>query len=384
MLSNTEISELIDLRRVLHQYPEVSGKETNTADRIVDALNSSGPDQIITGLGGAGVAAVFESGADGPTIMIRCELDALPIHEINNVDYISKVDGVAHLCGHDGHMAITIGVGRVLSRTKLKAGRVVLLFQPAEETGKGAASVLEDPKFSSISPDYAFSLHNVPGLQIGEVLLAGDNANCASRGMRIALSGKTSHASNPENGISPMQAMAELMPALSKLGKGGALDSAFRLVTITHCQMGAAAYGISPGAGEVWATLRTVTDQTMMALVSEAETLVSDIAKRENLGVEIGYDDMFHNCTNHPEAVSILKEATHQAEVNLTLTDQPMRWSEDFGLFGQSGAKAAMLFLGSGLKQPQLHNPDFDFPEELIPVGVSIFVNAINNVLENF
>ncbi len=156
-------------------------------------------------------------------------------------------------------MATLAALARGLARQRPRRGRAVLLFQPAEETGAGAAAVVADPKFAEIAPDFVFAYHNMPGLPSGRVALAAGPVNCASRGMRIALSGKTAHASTPELGVSPMAALARLMPELASLGRGGALESAdFAMVTVTHARMGEPAFGVAPGYAEIWATLRTL------------------------------------------------------------------------------------------------------------------------------
>lgn len=379
LFSNADIVELIDFRHALHLSPEISGEERDTARRVVRFLQAARPDRIITELGGHGVAAIFDSGKPGPTAMFRCELDALPIQEISDSSYRSEVPGKGHLCGHDGHMTILAALARALHREPPRHGRAVLLFQPAEENGAGAAAVIADPKFAEIEPDYAFALHNMPGLPLGFATLSTGPANCASRGMRISLSGKTSHASVPEAGRSPMRAVADLMPALTALGKGGALDENYRLVTVTHARMGEPAFGIAPGYAEIWATLRTLRDEKMDAMCAEAEALVRESASRCGLGIEITYHDVFHHCDNDAEAVKLLRQAFDDEGVSHGESD-PMRGSEDFGLFGRS-AKAAMFLFGSGENTPQLHNPDFDFPDALIEPGARIFMRVAANLL---
>ncbi len=144
-LSNSDLVELTAFRRLLHRYPEISGEEWETAARIVAALEPLSPSRILTGLGGHGVAAAFDSGVAGPTVLFRAELDALPIQEINDLEWVSQVPGKGHLCGHDGHMTILLALGRLLSRHPVARGRVVLMFQPSEEDGAGARAVVADP-----------------------------------------------------------------------------------------------------------------------------------------------------------------------------------------------------------------------------------------------
>ena len=225
-------------------------------------LKALGPDQILTGLGrweepdgskmgGSGIAVVFDSGQEGPTLLFRCELDALPIQECSELPYRSERDVKAHLCGHDGHMAIMLGLAMRLSEQRPEKGRVVLLFQPAEETGKGARAVVSDPAFAEIRPDYAFALHNLPGLALGTVQLKSGAMCCASRGIRLRFTGKTSHASMPQDGTSPLEAMIAVSKALMSLSNGlepgQQLDDAYKLVTITHLSVGEPCFGVSPG-----------------------------------------------------------------------------------------------------------------------------------------
>jgi amidohydrolase len=379
-LTNQDVVDLTEWRRELHRIPEVSGEEVETARRVQAFLKAAGADRIISGLGGHGVAGIFDGRDPGPTVMFRAELDALPIEEISDASHRSTVLGKAHLCGHDGHMAILAALARGLGRERPQRGRAVLLFQPAEENGSGAAAVVADPKFQEISPDFVFALHNLPGMRLGKVALIEGPISCASRGMRITLTGKTAHASMPETGLSPASAMAYLMPALTALGSDGPMDETFAMVTVTHARLGEPAFGIAPAHGEVWATLRTLTDAGMDDLRAKAESLAVDAAREHGLALEIAYDDVFRHCENAPEAVAHLRQALDAEGVPHDRGDLPMRPSEDFGHLG-ARAPAAMFFLGAGERCPSLHNPDYDFPDELIAIGARVFMRTLRDLL---
>ncbi|WP_457579689.1 amidohydrolase [Ensifer canadensis] len=381
-LNGGELDEVIAFRRELHRMPELSGEEVETAKIVSRALRSSQPDAIVTDLGGHGVAAIYRGAADGPTVMIRSELDALPIEELSTLTHRSEIAGKGHLCGHDGHTAVLMALAKGLSQKRPARGRAILLFQPAEENGAGAAAVLADPKFAALKPDFVFSLHNFPGLPLGHVALAKGPVNCASRGMRIVLSGKTAHASCPEDGIAPTFAMACLLGELTALGAGGSLDADFTLVTVTHARLGEPAFGISPGHAEIWVTLRTLTDERMGDLVRRAEALVHKHSTAGGLTSSIGYEDIFHQCSNAPAAVDQLRRALEEEGIShdAGATALPMKASEDFGLFGHV-APSAMFFLGAGENHPRLHNPDYDFPDALIEVGARAFMRTIRNLL---
>ena len=379
-LTDRDIVELTAWRRKLHRRPEISNEEEMTANEVVSFLADTKPDLVFTGLGGHGVAAVYDSGRAGPTVMFRSELDALPIHELSGVAHSSLVPGRSHMCGHDGHTAILAALGRQFGRKRPGRGRVVLMFQPAEETGDGAAGVTGDPRFGGIAPEFAFSLHNLPGVPFGEVRLKAGVVNCASRGMRVVLEGKTAHSSMPETGTSPMLAISQLMPALPGLGEGAFDTDDFRMITVTHASMGEAVFGVAPGRAEVWATLRTRRDDNMVDLCAAAEDLVAGTAAEHGLSYSIDYREIFVASVNAPEAVDLLRRALDEEAVRHSEEALPMRASEDFGLFGKA-AKSAMFFLGAGERHPSLHNPDYDFPDDLIPIASRVFMRAARNLL---
>ncbi len=380
MLTEQDLAEVTAFRHRLHMAPELSGEEARTAHDIIDHLAPTAPDQIVGGLGGHGVAAVFGSGKDGPTVLLRSETDALPIEETGDIPHRSRVPGKGHLCGHDGHSATLAAIARMLARRRPARGRIVLMFQPAEETGAGARAVVADPAFTPLRPDISFSWHNVPGIPYGHVWLDEGPVNCASRGMLIRLSGKTAHAAQPQNGVSPMQALSALMPALTGLStKPDAND--FAMATVTHARMGEPAFGVAPGHAELWATLRTLTDDRMGDLVARAEALARQAAAAGGLGLSIGYQDIFAHVENAPEAVTHLRRALDAEGVSHGRGELPFRASEDFGMFGKE-RPAAMFFLGAGEDYPKLHNPDYDFPDSLIPIAARVMLRAALQVTD--
>lgn len=379
-LTNQDLADLIAFRHDLHRFPEVSNEEEQTARRVVDFLENTNPSEVLTNLGGYGVALVYDSGEPGPTLLFRCELDALPIEEISDLPHRSTVAGKSHMCGHDGHTAILAALARQFGRERPARGRVVLMFQPAEETGNGAAGVVADPRYDDIRPDFAFSLHNLPGTPLGHVRLKPGVVNCASRGMRITLDGKTAHSSMPETGVSPMWAVATLMPALAKLGSGSFQDDDFSMVTVAHASMGEPVFGIAPGHAELRVTLRTRLDERMGDLCADAEALAQEAAARNGLTAAFEYHEIFVASINAPEAVEHLRAALDAEGISHDEAELPMRASEDFGTFGH-GSKSAMLFLGAGVDHPQLHNPDYDFPDDLIAIGARIFMRTARTIL---
>lgn len=354
--------DLTALRHALHRQPDPSGQEGGTARIIVDALRATAPDRLVTGLGGHGVAAVYDSGKPGPTVMFRAELDALPITEASGVAHASERPGVAHLCGHDGHMAILTG----LAGTRPQRGRMVLLFQPAEENGAGARAVLADPEFTALRPDYAFALHNMPGLPLGAVAVAAGPASCASVGWRIAIAGREAHAAFPETGQSPAPFLARLVDKLAALPRGPDVAMA----TLCHLSMGAPAFGIAPGQAVAHVTLRSVSDAGLARLETDLQSWLDTHAG--GLSVQITRHDRFNATMNDPIAAAQVNAARASLGIEHAAYTFPMRPSEDFGAFS-THAKCALFFLGAGETHPALHDPGYDFPDALIAPGVGMF-----------
>ena len=374
-----DLARLIDLRHALHRAPDLPRDEAATAARILAFTAATRPDQVLTGLGGHGLALVYQGAAPGPVVMIRAELDGLPIEDRGAVGWRSGVAGKGHLCGHDGHMAILCGLAQALGARRPARGRAVLLFQPAEEDGSGAAAVLADPRFATIRPDYGFALHNLPGLPLGQAVLEPGPANCASVGMRLRLVGRTSHAAEPHLAISPAGALVALVPGLQALAGGDWPKPGFRLVTLTHLRMGEPCFGITPGAAELYATLRCLQDADMAALKAEAVALAEGVAAAEGLALEIDWQDDFAASQNDPEATELLRRALAAAGVR-RIPGQPMRASEDFGRFG-AVARTAMFWFGAGEAHPPLHAPDYDFPDALIGPGMAVFDQVLRELL---
>lgn len=375
-------ADMTTIRRHLHRYPELSGQERQTANYIAEQLRSLNPTCLYENLADTGVAAVFDSGNVGKTLLFRCELDALPIQEThvdNAIGYTSCHHGIAHQCGHDGHMAIILALGKRIAENLPQRGRVVLLFQPAEETGEGARAVAADPQFPAIQPDESYALHNLPGYPLANVVLRKGTFNCASRGLIIRLSGRTAHAAYPETGNSPQLAITTLLNSLNDLPKQ--LDSQqLTMITVVHCQMGEQAFGTAPADGCVMATLRTETNEAMQDLVTASQQLVEQTAKQYDLGYQLEWSDCFDASVNDGDCAEQVASAAQTTGHHVTWIDEPFRWSEDFGAISAT-ARGAMFAYGAGEDKPQIHNPDYVFPDELIERGSELFFEIYRQLL---
>ncbi len=376
----TDLSNIAGLRRNLHALAELSCHEEATAAFIAEKLATSAPDNLLTGLGGHGVLAVFNGTQPGPSVMLRAELDALPIAETLDLEHASFSPGVAHKCGHDGHMAMLLGVAARMHTAPPARGRVMLLFQPAEENGTGAAAVMADPKFNHLHPQWIFALHNLPGYPVNTVLVTPGPFCAASAGIKITLTGKTSHAAYPEAGISPGRAMAQLVLELINLPDTITKDDHLALVTIVHSQLGQPAMGISPARATISATLRANRDKILTSLKDAARSCVEQIAASEKLQWSLTISDEFPAVFNDPQAVAIARDSARQLGLAVAApAESPFRWSEDFGHLTARG-RGALIGLGAGLDHPALHTEDFDFNDSLLPTGIALLTNICRRI----
>jgi amidohydrolase len=376
------LKKIIELRRQLHKNPELSGDEIETAALIKNFVETNHNTQIIEGLGGNGLAIVYTFSEDGPSVMIRCELDALPIEEINTFEYRSLKSGVSHKCGHDGHMAIVAGLIFKIKEGDFKRGKIILLFQPAEETGKGAYKVLNDPKFKNLDPDYIFALHNIPGVPLNSIIRIKGCFSSTVQSLAIYFTGKQSHASEPENGINPASAIADLVQGFKELNEPDITNDMFALLTPVYMNLGSKNYGISAGKGELHFTLRTKTEKVMEQLKVNIQKLVNQVCEKQQLQYNTEWFDYFPATVNNEECNNMILHAAAKYGYEHIERESPFRFGEDFGWFSKN-SKAAMFGLGAGIDSPALHHEDYDFPEELIETGINMFSDIIHQALTN-
>lgn len=374
-------ASLIEIRHYLHQNPEISGQEHQTSAFIAEQLALLSPAQLIAPIGGTGVAAVFGKGHSGPTILFRAELDALPIEETNkDLPYHSQNPGVSHKCGHDGHMAILLGFAQKVAQQPPAKGRIVVLFQPAEENGQGAKAVIEDPRFTEIQPDYAFAIHNLPGWPLGQFVLKEGNITAAVKSILIQFKGKEAHAAEPENGLNPTLAIGAVIQLFAQMNQPAVDSPNFFLMTPVYINMGQKAYGISAGAGEIHFTIRAWEQRVMDHQVQIFVKRIEAIANQNHMKLSIEWTDAFKANINHPQAIEYLLKVCHQQGLNYIKKNMPLKWGEDFGYFTQN-IPGAFIGLGAGVNSPALHHSDYDFPDELLNFGVNLFIGLVDEIL---
>ena len=376
--SAADLAALVEFRHLLHAHPELSGHERETAARVVAFLAPLRPDSVITGLGGHGVVATFDSGVAGPTLLFRSELDALPIVEHDVEGHASTVHGVSHKCGHDGHTTMLCGLAQRLAAQRPVRGKVHLLFQPAEETGKGAAAVLADPRFDDIRPDLAVAIHNMPGFAKGALVIKPGAITAAVRSIVLRFTGRTAHASEPEKGENPSLAVADLLHGCASISVNDVESPDFCLITPVHVRIGSVAYGVSAGDGEVHLTIRTFANEGLAALQQRIVHLAGSLAERDDLrlGVEV-VEDFFAN-VNDPSVAAVVLDAAQRCGFDVVTPDLALRGGEDFGLFSER-FPCCMVLLGAGEDTHPIHNPHYDFTDDLLDIGVRLFDTIVRS-----
>ena len=361
------------IRRELHQHPELSGHEARTARFVEDKLQAFHPTKVIRHVGGHGLLVEYFFSEDGPTVLFRADMDAVAVQEPDDIPHHSQTPGVAHKCGHDGHTTILLRFARMLSERPLPKGRVLLLFQPAEENGSGSKAVLDTKVLDYYKIDKAFALHNIPGYPASAVLCKEDSFTCAVVSVSITLTGKTSHAAEPQKGISPIPATLNIVDELLRWNNTDIQSDDYFLSTIVEIHVGEEAYGVSAGNSVLRATLRAKTDKLLHQHAQQLKELVATECKRTpDLQHEMEWLEPFSANENDPQSVGMIKNAALRNNLPYIELQTPFSWGEDFGLFTQQ-YKGAIFGLGSGENCAPLHSPQYDFPDEVIETGATLF-----------
>ena len=369
MQSNT----FYQIRRELHQHPELSGHEAQTARFVEDKLQAFNPTKVIRHVGGHGLLVEYFFSEDGPTLLFRADMDAVAVQEPDDMPYHSQNPGVAHKCGHDGHTTILLRFAQMLSEHPLTKGRVLLLFQPAEEDGSGAKAVMDTKVLDYYKIDKAFALHNIPGYPASAVLFKEGSFTCAVVSVSITLTGKTSHAAEPQKGISPIPATLSIVDKLLRWNNTDIQSDDYFLSTIVEIHVGEEAYGVSAGNSVIRATLRAKTDKLLHQHAQQLKELVATECERTpDLQHEMEWLEPFSANENDSQSVSLIKSAAIRNDLPYIELQTPFSWGEDFGLFTQQ-YKGALFGLGAGENCAPLHSPRYDFPDEVIETGATLF-----------
>jgi len=372
-----------ELRQTLHKYPELSGQENDTKQRLIEFITSHTPFQVVD----QGkwfwvkIPAAPEQNKKPVAVAFRADMDALPITEELDVPYVSTKPGISHKCGHDGHSASLAGLALELADNPPPV-EVYLIFQHAEEIGAGGDECSQLLREKQIN--WVFSFHNWSGIPRHCVALRSDVAQMPSLGITIYLRGITAHASQPEDGINPGRAIAQIISYalnLSSSGSGRAGASGLRLVTLVHSEIASNGknFGISADKGQVSFTLRADCEANLEELL---QTIVGEaklVAAREKLHYDQEILDRFPETRNHDQALQIAQQAAEKASITVVTLDKPYRASEDFGYYLKE-VPGAMLYIGNGENYPHIHTQDFDFIDKNIEVAVDLWVAILTEI----
>ena len=370
------------MRRDIHAHPELCFQEERTADVIAKALTDWGI-PIHRGLGKTGVVGIVKNGSSARAVGLRADIDALPMTEHNHFAHASTYAGKMHACGHDGHTAMLLAAARHLAKHRNFDGTVYLVFQPAEEGGGGAREMMRDGLFEKFPMEAIFGIHNWPGMQVGQFALKSGPVMAGSNEFRVTIRGKGSHAALPHLGLDPVPVACQMVQAFQTIVTRNKrpIDTAVISVTMIHA---GEATNVVPEDCEIQGTVRTFTTEVLDLV----ERRMKQIAESTCAAFEVGCDFEFKR--NYPPTVN------HEAETEFArallgevvgpenvLDFEPTMGSEDFSYFLQ--AKPGCYFLigngdgshrdgGHGLGPCMLHNPSYDFNDELIPLGATAWV----------
>ncbi len=360
-----ELKKLKEIRSELHNCPEYSHCETGTAKILLKYLEASKPDHIYSSLGGNGIIAEYCGIREGAAKMFRCEMDA-----------IKTDNGFEHLCGHDGHMTILLGLAQILSSDRNFEGKVYLLFQPAEEIGEGAALMVKDIEKLGLKFDYAYALHNNPGYPLNSIIIHNGTYAAGSTGMELNFVGSPAHAAFPEQAVSPLNAIFSTIGEVKSLNEDKTSFSDFVLGTVVNVEVGEVNYGVTPGEGSLRLTLRSFADPDLDKLCHKIETFAKKESQKEGLRLTVSYHDKFPATVNNEQANNnVIKSAT-ELGMKIIYAKNPTRGSDDFSFFTIK-SKGAFFDIGNGEGRADIHQADYQFEDQILIPAINLFSSII-------
>lgn len=359
----------------IHQNPELSTHEVNTAKYVAQLLKEMGLEvhEHVGRNGIEGVVGVLRHGDGNKKIGIRADMDALPIQEINHLPYKSKHDGISHLCGHDGHTAMALGAAKYLAETKNFNGTVYFYFQPAEETMQGGPSMIDDGLFVKFKPDRVYAMHNIPGLPKGVLHFHDGETMSAVDNWEIRLIGRGCHGSMPELSIDPVVAGASLVMALQTIVSRNLSPWSNGVVTIGSFQAGNSG-NVIPNEAVLKLSMRNMQSEGRTQVLQRIREITAAQAQCFGCQFEIKEGQPGTVLINsHEETAFAAKVACkYFGEENVVYPCKPMMSSEDFAFMLQQ-TPGSYIMIGNG-DTPMVHNPQYNFDQEILPVGATLWV----------
>lgn len=376
--------EFVQLRREIHQHPELGFEEHATAARVAGHLRQWGY-EVFEGVGGTGVVGVLRNGSSSRSIGIRADMDALPIQEESGLSYQSRVAGKMHACGHDGHTAILLCAARYLAETRRFDGTLNLIFQPAEETLGGARRMIEDGLFQRFPCDAVYALHNMPGLPVGTFVSQAGAMSASSDLATLRLVGVGGHGAMPHKARDPIVAAAELVLALQSIVARNVPAGEVGVITVGALQ-GGEAHNVIPDVATLKLSVRA-TDPEIRALLRRRITEISQgVALAHGLELDLDYDERIGVLVNTPEETCrLLDVARTLVGEQAVFASVPSGYlgSEDFAAMLEA-RPGCYIVLGNGDSGPSgcmVHNPGYDFNDQVIPFGASLWARLVETYL---
>ncbi|MCP4620177.1 MAG: amidohydrolase [Bradyrhizobium sp.] len=371
-------------RRDIHQHPELLYDVHRTAAFVADRLREFGCDEVVTGIGRTGVVGVIKGkkpagNGDLNVIGLRADMDALPIEEETNLPYASKTAGKMHACGHDGHTAMLLGAARYLAETRNFAGNAVVIFQPAEEGGAGAAAMIKDGLMDRFGIEQVYGMHNGPGIPIGQFAIRTGPIMAATDAIDIKIEGLGGHAARPHKCIDSVLVGAQVVSGLQSIVSRtiDPLESA----VISICEFHAGnARNVIPQTAELRGTIRTLTEEVRSLVEQRVREVVAGVAQMTGAKIDLVYERGYPVTVNHPAqtevATRVAREIGGEGAVGETA---PMMGAEDFAYMLEA-RPGAFIFCGNG-NSAGLHHPAYNFNDDAIVYGTSYWIRLVENSL---
>ena len=366
------LDALIHFRRELHAHPELGFNEHRTSDRIASLLGEAGI-EVHRGIGGTGLVGVLKAGNSDRAIGLRADMDALPIQEQTGVPHASCTPGVFHGCGHDGHVAMLLGAAQHLARTRRFDGTVNFIFQPAEEGLAGARAMVEDGLFERFPCSRVFAIHNWPDLPAGTIATRPGPIMAAADRFEITIEGRGGHAALPHNTPDAILAASTLVAELNTIVSRRIPPTASAVLSVTRIA-GGHSHNVLPASVMIVGTVRTFDSSVQDRIEESIRQIASGVAQASGTHVDVCYDRYYPATINDPSAASEALDAAAMV-ANAELAPEPAFTSEDFAFMLQA-CKGAYLWLGqaSAGERVPLHNPKYDFNDDVLGTGIALHV----------
>jgi len=373
--------QMKEWRHDIHAHPEIAFEENRTSDIVARELESFGI-EVHRGLAKTGVVGVLKNG-DGPSIGLRADMDALPIHEANEFDHRSKHDGKMHACGHDGHTSMLLGAARYLSETRQFKGTINFIFQPAEEGEGGARVMIEEGLFDKFPCESVYGVHNMPGKDTGTFHLRPGPLMAAYDTFQIRVRGRGCHAAMPHQGVDPIVVASQIVTALQTITSRNMdpIESAVISVTQIH---GGDTNNVIPDGVFMEGTTRSFRPEIRDWLEPSMRRVVDGVATALGAEIEFDYLRRYPSTINHVSETAIAAKIAAEVagDSRVTTDTPPVMGGEDFA-FMLEKVPGCYLFIGNGDGEGacMVHNPNYDFNDEILPVGATYFSRLVETVL---